>query len=100
MMLVKISLLLARALWKCPTPRAMTASRGKGQLGQTGRSAGERNCETPDPSLYDVVLFVQLLTVVTLWLKTVSENISFMVVELVGCVRAIFESLPWLSPKR
>ena len=29
----QISLLLARALWKCPTPRAMTASRGKGQLG-------------------------------------------------------------------
>ena len=60
----QISLLLARALWKCPTPRAMTASRGKGQLGQSGRSAGERDCKTPDPSLCDVVLFVQLLTVV------------------------------------
>ena len=42
----------------------MTASRGKGQMGQSGRSAGERDCKTPDPSSCDVVLFVQLLSVV------------------------------------
>ena len=56
MMFVKISLLLARALWKCPTPRAMTACRGKGQLGQSGRSVGERDCETLDLSLRDKTL--------------------------------------------
>ena len=42
----------------------MPNSTGEGQLGQSGRSAGERDCKTPDPSLCDVVLFVQLLNVV------------------------------------
>ena len=61
MMLVKLVCCLREP---CGSPWAMTASRGKGQLGQSGRSAGERDCKTPDPSLCDVVLFVQLLTVV------------------------------------
>ena len=38
----------------------MTASRGRGQLGQSGGSAGERDCKTPDASLCELVLWEQL----------------------------------------
>ena len=43
-----VSLLLARAMWDCPTPLVMTASSSQGTTGASWRKTGRRACDSVD----------------------------------------------------
>ena len=65
-----MSLLLARAMWKCPIPQAMTASSGQGITGASRRKTGRRDCKSRTPSACSFVLHRQrTLTLTCVWLK-------------------------------
>ena len=76
-----MSLLLARARWKCPIPQATTASSGNRTTGAMGGRRADvtvRPCSLCCVSVSCVLrLATDMLTLVNVWLKKILRSVTF-----------------------